>query len=76
LAAKNRELELAKSQSLTNIAEKIREAVEDNEEKHRQKMAEYDIQLGRIKGDNEKFVAQVEHLQKGHCRRKEFVRHS
>jgi hypothetical protein len=64
LAAKNRELELAKSQSLTNIAEKIREAVEDNEEKHRQKMAEYDIQLGRIKGDNEKFVAQVEHLQK------------
>jgi hypothetical protein len=39
LAAKNRELELAKSQSLTNIAERIREAVEDNEEKHRQKMA-------------------------------------
>jgi hypothetical protein len=50
LVAKNLELESAKS--------------EDKEEKHRQKMAEYEIQLGRIKGDNEKLVAQVEHLQK------------
>ena len=64
LANKNKELELAKSQILTNTEERIREAVEVKEEKYRQKLAEYELQLNRIEGDNQKLVSQVDHLQK------------
>jgi DNA repair exonuclease SbcCD ATPase subunit len=56
LADKNNEMETLKSQNTRDIAEKIQQAIIDNETKHIQKETEYKLRLDRIELDNKELV--------------------
>jgi hypothetical protein len=56
LADKNNEMEALKSQNTRDIAEKIQQAIIDNETKHIQKEIEYKLRLDRIELDNKELV--------------------
>jgi hypothetical protein len=68
LLLKDKEIKEAKLQNTIDIEEKIKQAINVNEQqleaKYKQKEAEGELQLRRIKDDNQNLLKQVEKLQK------------
>jgi hypothetical protein len=64
IAIKDKQIESLKIQSATQIDEKIRRAIIENESKHQQREKEFELQHSRIESDNKKLMDQVEKLQK------------
>lgn len=64
LALKDNEIEEVKRQNTIDIDEKMNQVVKVIEEKYRQKEAETELQLRRIKDENRNLLNQVEKLQK------------
>ena len=64
LAEKDRQIEAAKLEGVTDMDEKIKQAVVDNESKHSQKNSQFELQLTRIQLRNNELMGQVDKLQK------------
>ena len=62
LADKDRQIELAKSQSELILNEKVNQAVMRLEEKHRQEKKEFELQRNRMQNDMEKLQKTVDNI--------------